>query len=367
MRITYVTLQPRGAGTAADSHVDGMIGGLRRAGCRVRLYSVERSHASLGRRLLAACRIVGLAMLGLSQGDVLYVRMHPLALPAILWARIRGIPSTVEVNGVPEDFVVVHPQLRRVKWLLRFLLSRQLRAADHVFAVTPGLCAWVRDHVRRDIHVTIVPNAADPDRFRPGLLAPADVPPRYAIFFGALASWQGLAAVLAATREPGWPQDVALVVVGDGPLRATVERWAAESPDRIRYVGPIAPNDVPAYVANALSSLAVKDYHAPAAGQSPLKVYESLASGTPVVTSAMHGASTIATETCGMIVIEDVTPTAVADAVNRHATDRQWKRQAETNGRRLIVDGHTWDHRAAVVLRTLQELLGALRDERGRG
>lgn len=50
------------------------------------------------------------------------------------------------------------------------------------------------------------------------------LPQPYKVFFGSFAPWQGISTLLRASS--GWPEDLPLVVVGDGALRSEVERAA---------------------------------------------------------------------------------------------------------------------------------------------
>ena len=73
------------------------------------------------------------------------------------------------------------------------------------------------------------------------------------------------------------------------PLRGVVEKAAAAS-GRVIFLGSRSQRDLPGIVAGSIASLIVKDHPAHAAsGLSPLKLYESMAAGVPVVVSALPG------------------------------------------------------------------------------
>lgn len=345
MRVVYLCLQPRGSGDASDTHVDGLLGALRDRGHDVRLLELRGPAGSLPRRLVRSLWIQLRAWRRIRDADVVWLRMHPAGVLAAALARASSF--VVEVNGVPADFYITHPGLERFDRLLEWALRVQLRSADHIFAVTPGLAHRVRETVASG-RVVVLPNAVDPSRFHPDAARPPAVPETYVIFFGALAPWQGIDIVLEAVEDPAWPDDVALLVLGAGSEREHVEEAARSSGGRVRYLGAVRPDAVPAFVANALASLVVKRYHDPQAGQSPLKFYESLAAGVPVIATAMSGMTDVESLQDAVVAVEPAAA-AVAQAVAVLAQDPGSGRRMGAQGRAAVLDGHTWAHRIATV------------------
>jgi glycosyltransferase involved in cell wall biosynthesis len=345
--VLYVCLQPRLGWGASQTHVDGVVKAWRAAGCRVALVELSVGGALVGRALRAAAAHVRF-LFALQRADLVYVRMHPLALPAILLSRMRRRPVVLEVNGVPEDYYVAHPVLRRCAPVLERLLAACIRFADEVVAVTPGLRDWA-GALRRDGRCLLLPNAADVDAFHPGLPRPSDVPDCYVLYFGALAAWQGVELVLAAATCSSWGSAV-LVIIGDGDLGPRVAQVARERPDRVVWLGARRAEEMPPYVANAEATLALKEYHDDVAGQSPLKLYESMAAGVPVIASATQGLrEPVEQSACGLV-LEGLSPPVVADAVQQLLDSPEKRDAMGRNGRAAAVAQHTWHHRAMCIL-----------------
>lgn len=350
MNIVYLCLQPLSGAGASDAHVAGIVGGLRAAGHRVDLVASRAGDNPLPGRLAAGLALQLGAAKRMRRADAVYVRMHPLA--TITMFLVRRPQTLVEVNGVPEDFYAAHPPLRRVARLLEASLRYQLRRADHVITVTDGLAEWTQRFAPRAAPVQVVANAADPETFAPDLRRPADVPARYVLYFGALAPWQGIDLALAATDEAAWPDGVWLVVVGDGQEAQRVIEASTTAPERVVYFGPLPAQDLPGYIAGALATVIPKRYHDTDAGQSPLKLYESLASGVPVIATALRGLSDIA-DLSEAVTIIDPDPAAFAAAVADIADRPDEAARRGAVGRRAVIERHTWDHRAAQVLQIL--------------
>lgn len=275
--------------------------------------------------------------------DVLYVRMHPAGLPAVRWARRRGVRVVVEVNGTSDDWLLAWPALRLIAPLLRLALRAELRAADAVVAVTHGLAGWARAEAGPAAVVSVVPNGVDLDRFSPDAIgAPDGLPPRYAVFVGALAPWQGLDELVAARRHREWPDGVALVVAGDGALRTLVDQ-----PDVV-WLGAVPFAQVPGLLTRAVAAL-VPSRDRAGTGVAPIKLFEAMGCGVPVVAADIADTNRYAT---GPL----VRPGDVAGwarAVAMLAGNEAAGIAAGNSGRVAAVAEHSWDARAAATERIL--------------
>lgn len=339
VKITYVCLQPRGGGGASDTHVNGLLRALAKAGHEVELVEVEATEGSLWQRLLRGLSAQLRGFRRLRDADVVWLRMHPLGVVTTLLA---GRRLCVEVNGVTEDYYVAHPGLRRWDKLLQKALSFQLRRARLVLPVTPGLGAWAA--AQTAARVFVLPNAVDVEQFSE-VSTRQPRRERYALFFGSLTPWQGIDLALAAAEHPCWPTGVRLIVAGDGRERSKVV-GAAAAGGNVQYLGHLTRDALNQLLREALVSLVPKRYHDPRAGQSPLKLYESLAAGVPVIATRLKGATDIPNLNDVVIPI-DPDPGQLAAAVAKLAADPDTSRSLGAEGRRRVLASHTWDHRVA--------------------
>ena len=167
-----------------------------------------------------------------------------------------------------------------------------LAGADLSVAVSEEVAAQVRP-LTEGGPVSVVPNGVDVDLFRhrpargaarAGLDLPASA--RLVCFTGSLRPWHGLDSAIEATAM--LPADVHLVVAGDGPVRSELERRAHELGlgARVHWLGQVAHHRIPLVLAACEAALAPY----PALQEfafSPLKLYEYLAAGIPVVASSI--------------------------------------------------------------------------------
>lgn len=357
--IFYLCLQTTREGQASHAHVHEIIKGLRRRGWVVDLF--EPAIAGFARisgplrRLLAFARIE-LWLWIRKKPDILYVRWHFACWPTALWARLHHVPVAQEVNGIYEDIFLAWPWTRPLARFFIWLMRSQLRWADVVITVTPLLADWVRNQgAQGDIFV--VPNGADTELFQPDADRDAtlDLPCPYVIFFGALAVWQGIDTMLSAVYHPLWPEQVTLVIVGDGIMRPEVEAEASRF-SLVRYLGLQPYARIPALVAGSLAGLSPQNNCGGRAAQTglfPLKVFETLACGVPIVVTDFPGMADLVVENnCGLVIPRD-NPGALATAVAHLFQCPEERNAMGRRGRALVERKHSWDRRAEEMDRIL--------------
>ncbi|WP_081633921.1 glycosyltransferase [Terracoccus sp. 273MFTsu3.1] len=366
-RLSYITLQATTEGQAAHAHVHEIVKGLAAAGWSVRLLKPKygQGSPSAASRLVQFGLIQGRAITSVRRGDAFYIRSHFAAWPAALLAKVLRVPVVQEVNGPHEDALVAWPGLRRIRPLVERANRSQMRSADAVITVTPQLVRWLRlDAGVERGH--LVSNGADVELFTPHAPRREDLPDRYVVFFGALAPWQGIDIALEAASSQLWPEDVSLVVVGDGQLRDLVERKSDGS--HIIYLGRQPYAEIPGLVAASLVSLLPMASSAQDRGQNstrdhttsglaPLKLFESMACGVPVIASDLPGmAETISSADCG-ILVEPGSAMSLAEAVRQIANDPARAAEMGRHGRESAVDEHSWRSRAADTAEVLTSVV----------
>jgi glycosyltransferase involved in cell wall biosynthesis len=226
--------------------------------------------------------------------DVIMERYYNFGGEAILHARRLNARAVLEVNAP----VIDHPGSAKAlvdgALLLRPMQrwrERLVKAADLV--VTPSAAILPPNTPREK--VLEIEWGADTDLFHPGAAGPLPfVSPRgtVAVFAGAFRRWHGaihLARAIRQLRERGC-MDIAGLFVGEGPERAAVEAEAARLPNVV-FTGAIPYERMPAVLASAHVGAAPFDLgaHKPLTlgfYWSPLKMFEYMASGLPVVAPA---------------------------------------------------------------------------------
>jgi glycosyltransferase involved in cell wall biosynthesis len=199
---------------------------------------------------------------------------NPTSAAALAWARWSRVPVAVWVESTAADLV-----RHRLREATKSAYLRATRAA-----IVPG--SRSAEYVRQlgCERVIVAPNAVDNDLFTPAH-GRADHLPAQILFVGRLAPEKGLDVLLAAMERLGASQSVALTVIGDGPLRASIERRVAGSSLAVSVVGAVrSPREVAAHLAT--TDLLVLPSRSEPWG---LVVNEAVAARVPVVVSDVVG------------------------------------------------------------------------------
>ena len=215
-------------------------------------------------------------------------------------------------------------------------LARQVAAATATVAVSDPVRDWVRERTGSD-RVHTVPNGVSITRIVP---RPEDIGDPVVTFVGTLKPWHGVADLLAAAALAKRPWK--LRIIGDGPERAALEEQAAGLGIEVDFRGAVAPADMPGQLAG--SAIGVAPYPDLGGEQqqyfSPLKVYEYLAAGLPVVASAVGQLPQILGELGTLVPPSD--PAALATAIDTLAADPVLRGKLGWRGRMQAEEKHSW-------------------------
>jgi len=217
------------------------------------------------------------------------------------------------------------------------------RRADVVLATSPELEARLR---RGNARPVLVPNAADYEHFSrpvPADQIPAEIralPRPIAGYVGEIGAWfdTGLVRRLAL-RHPDW----SIVLVGPASSEA---RRALPDPN-IHFLGRRPYSELPLYLAGFDCCLIPFRATPLTAAVSPVKLYEYLAAGRPVVSTPLPSVLPFARE---VFVGAD---RRFLEAVDEAVASRHDEPAAESRRRRARA--HTWDDRLDAILAALRD------------
>ena len=349
--VAYLSLEAPREGVASYVHVTEIIAGLQRRGWTVDLYSFGYGwqRLSLPFRMVAHVGLQIRLIAKIFRYRYVYVRAHPLAYPAATLAKWLGRVVVHEVNGTWDDIFIAHPLGRFLRQFIEYLQRAQFRAASGLIAVTPQLENWLRRQTAPSVPpVAVISNGANIDLFSPDATTRQALPRRYAVFFGGLTLWHGVDTMLAALSSAEWPNDVSLVVVGDGPEMERLRAHAATD-RRLVLLGRQPYREIGGIVAGAIAGLVPigdPNGRSLSSGLAPLKLFETLACGVPAIVSDLPFQSGLIRDNdIGLVVPVDDGP-ALASAVAQLSRNPELARQMGERARTFAVAEHSWDRRA---------------------
>lgn len=359
--IKYLVMDATREGQASHAHVHEIIKGLRALNWTVDLFEPWYAHKEAIPTLFD--RIYGLISaqihfwLGTKSKDLIYIRSHFGAFPTSLLARVLNIPVIQEVNGPLDDLFIAWPWTKYLRSLFKFIAYNQLKWADAIVTVTPQLEKWVHSEIG-NCNTFVIPNAANISLFSPNTVENRVTDKEYVIFFGSLTKWQGIDILLNAINDSEWPDDLLLLIVGDGVERLSIEE-VAKTNSKLLYIGTRPYKDMAGLISNSIASLIPKNNRGnrKETGLSPLKLYESLACGVPVIVSDFPGQGDFVRKyECG-IVISPEDPKALIQAILHLRANDSERLSMGYRGRKIVEEEHSWDKRSKDTEKIFLELI----------
>ena len=287
----------------------------------------ERAQQEVSARI--AARIIA------GGADLVYERYSLFSTALAEVAEATGAAGILEVNAPLIEEQRTHRVLVDEEAAAK-ALARQVAAATATVAVSDPVRDWVRERTGSE-SVHTVPNGVSITRIVP---RPEDIGDPVVTFVGTLKPWHGVADLLAAAALAKRPWK--LRIIGDGPERAALEEQAAGLGIEVDFRGAVAPADMPGQLAG--SAVGVAPYPDLGGEQqqyfSPLKVYEYLAAGLPVVASAVGQLPQILGELGTLVPPSD--PAALATAIDTLAADPVLRGKLGWRGRMQAEEKHSW-------------------------
>ena len=200
--------------------------------------------------------------------------------------------------------------------------------------------------------VHVVSNGVDVDRFQP-CQSLQDADPTLTIgFVGSLKPWHGVESLIEAFQQfADVVPNSRLRIIGDGPMRSslenTVDRHLARN---IEFVGAVSPNDMPHHLAHL--NIAVAPYlKSEGFYFSPLKLYEYMACGLPVIASRSGQIASLIEDGHDGLLYEPGSVEQLSAALHRLAASPSLRQRLGQAARSKVTQQHSWQQCLDRILR----------------
>lgn len=261
------------------------------------------------------------------------------------------------------------------RWLdsdqCRIMRELELRAAldaDHVFAITGALRAWLMESGVAEDRISVLPNGCSTSQFTPlerdGALAERlGLGDAYvAAYIGSFAEYEDVAGIVSAVSRARdiAGQDIRLLLVGDGQSASEIEAHIEQTgaADHIIRTGRVPHDEAPRYYSLA-DALVLGRRDIPLTRMiSPIKPLEALAMGKHVISTDVAAVREILEAADAGRIVPANAPYGLAHAIAEAATDRdQWRARSDAV-RQWTVTRRDWSVLAADALLALQTRFG---------
>ena len=291
--------------------------------------------------------------------SVIYERNFNCYVGALL-SKVFRIPLVVEINGlVDEEIILQRNKINNSKTkrkMFNWIRKKSFNQAQAIVAVTDG----IKNELQRNYRIppekiNVIANGANIDIFKPMDQREAkeelglNIKNKYVCFVGNLAPWQGVeylikAAPIVLEEVP----EARFLIVGDGMVREELENMVAEMDlqDKFLFTGSVSFDMVPRYI--NVSDVCTVPKKMMLSGFSPLKLYEYMACGKPVVATDTDGFEIVKIYNTGLL-INPENPIFYSNAIINLLQSEQLCEKMGAEGRKLVVRKYSWKNTAMKI------------------
>lgn len=311
-----------------------------------------------------------MALFWMGKPDVVFVDSPPLflSLVALLFARLKGAKWIMNVSDLWPDAVA---DSGMVQSGLLIELARKLehflyRSADFVGTVTEGIYKILREekHVPCD-KLLFLPIGVDTQLFQPrtpdpDLLAQHNLTDKLVFLYaGTIGHAQGLTLLLDAAEGLQQRKDIAVVLIGDGPVKSELK---AQSTSRgltsVHFADPVALSEMPRWWSISRAALVTLKDQPVHQSARPSKSLPAMASGIPVIFSGQGEMAKILADAEAGLVVPPERTAPLVESIVRLSDDDSLAHKLGNNGRKLCEAQFSWE---IVVKKWLSELANGMK------
>lgn len=308
--------------------------------------------------LFDSLRMYEASLVALSGFDIIHERYNLLSMGGMLASKRLGIPYVLEVNadlleqrrfkGRPERGM----RRRYAEWTTQACF-------DHAAAVI-CMSSGLRSHLIRRWKINprkafALPCAADVDAFAAdfdvgglrGELGLHEAP--VVMWIGGFYPWHDLELLVASFRRLVEEKPSArLVLVGDGDTRGHLEQLVEMQGlnGAVKFVGRIPHEEIPRWLsmADITVSPSVGISEADGGTGIPLKVFEYMAAGKPIIATRSSQVQEVLTDGHDSLLVQSGDEAGLAGAMRYLIENPTERRRLGNTARQRARESHSWEH-----------------------
>ncbi|MDW3193563.1 MAG: glycosyltransferase [Cytophagales bacterium] len=257
------------------------------------------------------------------------------------------IETVFEVNGLPS--IELPYRFRHIAketlYKIQDLEDRCIHESDHLICPSQVIKSHLEKRGVQSEKVTVISNGAEPVK---SFKRPRSLPENYVVYFGALQPWQGVDVAIKALQYLRDKPDLKLVICSAHkekfarPYQKLVRRLGLE--DQVIWKHQLSKPKLFQILQHAVCTLAplTECSRNLEQGCSPLKIFESMACGTPVIASDLPVVREIINDKQARFVRPD-RPAELARAVRVLVDYPQHGIELASSAKSQFEKQYTWD------------------------
>lgn len=392
MNILYITLENLSIHKGSVVHIKEIVNGLRRRGHRVGVIGFSLSHPkeispfyNLNLKnifllshfrfkkqpyILSSILLFYYLLKTLPLYDLIYARDFHTVLIALFPRLLFQKKLIFEINGIAHEERGLKGKSiynRILIWVIRKGERLATKYSDKIVSVTPYIASYlVQQYDCNKNKIEIVTNGVNLKQFRPindktildNLRAKLGISPEEStiLFVGNLNLTQGVEDLICVS--PLVIKEVPLIkflVVGDGVLREKLQKEVQRLGVSKYFIfsGAVNYEEVPLYI--NLSDICILFKRKLSSGWAPIKVFEYLACGKPVISSKVEGLEFIEEKGVGKLTepgnIESI-KNAILELLKKHREREEMGKK----GNQLVQSGFDWETKVFEIEKIMKNL-----------
>ena len=306
-------------------------------------------HAKVQLRLAPVLR----RAMKMEKPGVIVARHSPSSITPPLLTRAYGRPYFLLVRGLSHEKLRFSSILKRFFWL-------NVRLADRVYVAYEEIKERTQ-RIRKasQTEAECFPNAVDPEGFSPISVGKARERLELGFndedfvvgFVGSLKDRHLIDQLLLGVKKV---DGVGVLIVGDGPARGKLEELVRTEnvENKVVFAGKVKHSEVDRYISACDIMYGVVHPDIPS---NPIKCYEYLATGRPVITSHKREFEFVERIGAGRT-IETEDPQTIEEAIREmKSSGRNELLEMGERGREYVLENHTWDELPKMILEDLKD------------
>ena len=285
--------------------------------------------------------------------DVLYSR-NRTGFALIFYSKLLNIPLFLEINGIlKQETKTRNESFFKVFYMTRIMEPLNFKNAKKLIAVSNSVKkGLINQYNINSNKITVIENGANTELFKP-------MPKKYEMlkehdsklndsfnyigFIGSFTKWHGLESLVKSIpyviKEN---KRTRFIFVGDGPNKNHIKELVdtLKIKKYVIFTGQIPYSDVPDYINLFDVGVILKIKNVPG---SPLKLWEYLSSGKPVIASKTEDFKIIQKNKLG-ILVDPNNPKEIANAIINLLENDDLRCEMGKEAINYVKNSHTWKY-----------------------